>query len=222
MKSKNLILGLIIGTGLIASTGCNESDRNKINDTVSARAPTETPPGGAATGATIDRLARPALNEGLSINDATLNAFNNAPPSVHLSDAAKPVRDEAVATLTAFKKLGAALGTTAAPDPAVTAGAFLPDVMRIDTRLDIPPGKTAYNAATSGDKGMLTGGRKLEDDVMDITLSFLVAGDATGKSVKDGVSYAGSGGNMNQGHKFLNGQFSRGGQAQFPFVATPN
>ena len=138
---------------------------------------------GRAAGSQVDRLARPAINEGLNINDATLNAFNSVPPSADLSDAAAPVRAEVVNTLKAFGALGQKLGTTPAPAPEVIAGAFLPDVMRIDTRLSIPPGTTAYNAATSGSKGILTGGRKLEDDVMDVTLSFLVAGDATGKTV---------------------------------------
>ena len=123
----------------------------------------------------------------------------------------------------AFAALGKALGTTPAPSVSTTVGAFIPDVMRIDTRLSIPPGVTAYNAATSGSLGILTGGRKLEDDAIDITLSFLVAGDATGNTVKDNVSYAGVAGNPNQpGHQLLNGQTSRLGAATFPFVTTPN
>jgi hypothetical protein len=206
-------LGFAIG---VASCGGGGNANNSGNN------PGGNGRGGAAT-SQVDRLARPAINEGLSINDATLNAFNSVPPSADLSNAAKPVRDEAIKTLQAFGALGQKLGTTAAPDPAVIAGAFLPDVMRIDTRLNIPVGATAYNAATSGDKGILTGGRKIEDDAMDITLSFLVAGDATGQTVKDNVFYEGVQGNPNQpGHQLLNGQQARRGAATFPFVTTPN
>lgn len=221
MKSakRNYLLCALLGFGITTTTlsSC-DNDSNSSPAPISGTGSEEA----AASSTMVDQLARPALNEGLSINDATLNAFNSAPPSAHLSDAAAPVRDEVVATLVAFKKLGAALGTTPAPEPAVTAGAFLPDVMRIDTRVNAPVGKAAYNAATSGDKGMLTGGRKLEDDVIDITLSFLVAGDATGKTVSDGVTYAGNYRNSNQGHKMLNGQTARNGKATFPFVAAPN
>ena len=214
----------ILLASAIALTGLSCGDSNNKNQagSVAPNTPPTTPAAGQ-TSKQIDRLARPAINEGLSINDATLNAFNSVPPSADLSDAAKPVRDEAVATLKAFKALGQKLGTTPAPEPGVTAGAFLPDVMRIDTRVDIPLGTTAYNAATSGSKGILTGGRKLQDDVMDITLSFLVAGDTTGKTVQDNVSYWGVAGNPNQpGHQLLHGQTDRLGAASFPFVTTPH
>ena len=171
---------------------------------------------GEATGALgpdavqVERLARPAINEGLIISNDLLNAFNQVPPSADLSDAAAPVRTEAVTVIDAFDAVDGKDDTTAEG----VATAFLPDVMRIDTTVDIAPGKTAYNADVSGDKGILTGGRKIEDDVIDITLSFLVAGDATGQAVKDNVSYS-------QVHKLLYRQSARGGRAQFPFLATP-
>lgn len=172
---------------------------------------------GEATGALgpdavqIERLARPAINEGLIISNDLLNAFNQVPPSADLSEAAAPVRAEAVTVIDAADGIDGKDDTTAA----AVATAFLPDVMRIDTTVDIAPGKTAYNADVSGDKGMLTGGRKIEDDVIDITLSFLVAGDATGQAVKDNVAY-------NQVHKLLYKQSGRGGRAQFPFLAAPH
>lgn len=167
----------------------------------------------------IERVARPAINEGLIITNDYLNAFNMIPPSSDLTSAAAPVLAEATKTLLAFRKLGGNIG----PTPAQVVAAFLPDEMRIDTRVTIPVAKTAYNADTSGSLGILTGGRKLEDDVMDITLSFLVAGDATGMAVKDNVSYEGVAGNPAQpGHKFLYGQTTRHGEAQFPFLAQPN
>jgi hypothetical protein len=171
----------------------------------------------------IDRLARPAINEGLSVTDGSLNAFNSIPPSQDLSPQAAPVLAEDTKTLVAFANLGKALGTTPAPAATTIAGAFLPDVMRLDTRLSLPPGKTAYNGGTSGSLGILTGGRKIQDDVIDITLSFLVAGDPSGNTVKDNVNYLGVPGNPNQpGHKLLVGQSSITGPATYPFVTTPN
>ncbi len=145
----------------------------------------------SVNGKQVERLARPAINEGLIITNSFLNAFDRIDGKIDIP-AAKVVAE------------------------------FLPDVMRIDTRVNIPVGTTAYNADLSGDKGILTGGCKLEDDVMDITLSLLVAGDATGQAVKDNVSYAGAAGNRNQGHKLLSGQTTRLGPAFFPFLSRPN
>ncbi len=167
----------------------------------------------------VERLARPAINEGLVINNDLLNAFNSIPPSADLSPAAAPVLKEASAVIEATDLIDGKRDLTVA----AVAGAFLPDVMRIDTRKRIMPGTPAYNADVSGDKGILTGGRKIEDDVIDITLSFLVAGDASGKSVKDNVSYEGAAGNEAQpGHKRLYGQKGPGRAAYFPFLAAPN
>lgn len=162
-------------------------------------------------GQQVERLARPVINEGLVISNDLLNAFNMIPPSQDMSPAAAPVLAEASRSIEAFDMLD---GKDDMPVEAVVT-AFLPDVMRIDTSVDIAPGKPAYNADLSGDKGILTGGRKLEDDVFDITASFLVAKDPTGQTVKDNVSYAGTPGNPAQpGHKPVLGQF--------PYVPTPN
>lgn len=168
--------------------------------------------------AQVERLARPAINEGLVVTNDFLNAFNMIPPSADLTPVAASVVNEAANSIIAFDLLDGKTDTTVAQ----VATAFLPDVMRVDSRLAIAVGMAAYNANVSGDRGMLTGGRKLEDDVMDITLSFLVAGDATGAAVKDNVSYEGTPGNKNQGHKFLYKQTTRKGPASFPFLAKPN
>lgn len=171
----------------------------------------------------VDRLARPAINEGLIVTDAYLNAFNSIPPSADFSGPAAPVRTEAVASLNAFAALGTTLGTPPAPPALTIVGAFLPDVMRVDTRTTAAPGTASYNSSTSGSLGILTGGRKPEDDAMDITLSFLVAGDAGGNTVKDNVAYEGVAGNPNQpGHKMLYMQTARRGAAKFPFLSMPN
>jgi hypothetical protein len=93
----------------------------------------------------------------------------------------------------------------------------------VDVRTNAPPGTAAYNASTSGSLGILTGGIKPEDDVVDITLSYLIAGDLSGQTIQDHVQYEGVPGNPGQpGHKLLNLQNNRLGPAQFPFLAGPN
>ena len=201
---------------------------------------------GTVTFKQIERVARPAINEGLITTNAYLNAFNSIPPSADLSPAAAPVVAEAGATLTAFAHLGGDVQKV----PAVVAG-FLPDVMRIDTSVSIPPGTTAYNACLpnamveTNPPAILCGGRKLEDDVMDVTLSYLVFADPTGAKLQDQVYYAGAPASSpdtqtNQGHHKLYGQTVAasttstaglsgttyanvpGGAAQFPYLAVPN
>ena len=142
----------------------------------------------------VERLGRPAVNEGLIVSNAFLNAFNSIPPSQDLSNAAAPVRAEAKNSLLA-------LGNTSQRADTLLA-AFLPDVMRIDTT--IPSG---YVNAVNG-KGAPIAGRMLLDDTIDQTLSVLTNG-----AVKsDNVSYNGNG--PSQGHQPL--------VPQFPYLAFPN
>lgn len=94
---------------------------------------------------------------------------------------------------------------------------FEPDVMRIDTS-----GASGY-LTLCGDadsKPLLCGGRKLTDDVIDITYDYLLAGAAIDGSspaqfqalVSDGVSYDGN--NPQQGHPAISGSF--------PYSAPPH
>lgn len=174
----------------------------------------------------IERLARPAVNEGLIISNDHLLAFNSIPPTFDLrtdNTAVLAVLQEAATALGVVDALDGRLDFAPGFDSAVVGG-FLPDVMRIDTSKSIPPGTAGYNGAfelVDGRHPILTGGRKIEDDVIDITLSYLVAGDPSGNSVKDNVTYQGVAGNPGQGHKKLNGQSNYGGAAVFPFLAGP-
>ncbi|MEG4943045.1 DUF4331 domain-containing protein [Microcoleus sp. F4-D5] len=174
---------------LQAGSGANTFD---VWSTVSIR-------DGAGGFKQFERLARPAINEGLIVTPAYLEAFNNIPPRLDLSAAAAPVRQEAVATLNAVDLLDGRDNV----DPNAIAGAFLPDVMRIDTT------KTSGYASATNAQGSLIGGRMLMDDVIDITLGALV-----GSPVSDNVSYNGTPGNPAQGHKPL--------EPTFPYLALPN
>ena len=144
----------------------------------------------------VERLARPAINEGLIVSNDLLNTFNSVPPTADLSPAAAPIGAEAVRTLKA-------LGNDDARTNALLT-AFLPDVMRIDTTAPSGYGN-ALNA-----KGSPIRGRLIKDDVIDITLSVLTNGAITG----DNATYEGTPGNPAQGHKPLEGSF--------PYLALPN
>jgi Domain of unknown function (DUF4331) len=142
----------------------------------------------------VERLGRPAVNEGLIISQQFLAAFNSIPPTADLSAAAAPVRAEAKASLKA-------IGNTDQRADALLA-AFLPDVMRIDTTR-----KSGYVNAVNA-KGAPITGRLLLDDTVDQTLSVLTNGGIT----SDNVAYNGPG--PSQGHQPL--------VPQFPYLALPN
>jgi Domain of unknown function (DUF4331) len=144
----------------------------------------------------VERLGRPAINEGLITSNNLLNAFNSVPPTADLTPAAAPIGAEATRTLKA-------LGNNNERTNALLT-AFLPDVMRIDTT-----GASGYANALNA-KGSPIRGRMLKDDVIDITLGVLTNGAVKG----DNVSYEGTGSNPAQGHKPLEGSF--------PYLALPN
>lgn len=105
---------------------------------------------------------------------------------------------------------------------------FIPDVMRIDTSIASGyfSGPALCNGAAANSP-LLCGGRKLDDDVIDITYFYLLAGAAipTGLNgsqaaqaqatalVSDGVSFAGAANNPNQGHPAVS--------TTFPYSAPP-
>jgi hypothetical protein len=184
----------------------------------------------------IERLARPAVNEGLLFTNDFLNAFNSIPPTLDLATdnpAVLAVLTEASAALDLVDTLNGRDDFKEDFAHQVVAG-FLPDVMRIDT--SVVPGVNSIGYVSDfvlvGDEAnkaiMLTGGRKIKDDVADITLTYLVGGftdvaavlGGAPFSIQDGVSYAGAPGNPAQGHRPLHRE-TASGSAVFPFLATP-
>ena len=152
----------------------------------------------------VERLARPAINEGLVLTNDFLNALNSVGPDFEAAalaghqpqaDIAGPIVAEAIATLRA-------VGNSEERANALI-GAFLPDVMRIDIT-----GPSGYGNALNA-KGSPIRGRMILDDVIDITLSVLTDGAIT----SDNVSYEGPNANGSAHQPLL---------ANFPYLAAPN
>jgi hypothetical protein len=208
-------------SGLLAAmmvSGCSDTNTTTpATETSSNNAP-------AATHVQVEQLARPGINEALLRSNSFLGVYNAVGPAFIAAalanpngpegTAAAPVLAEAVDTLNLFTALDGAAGQTTA----AAVGAFLPDVMRIDTTLNVPVAGGAYAAALNN-VGSPVGGRKLTDDVIDITLSVLTGGAVT----TDFVPYYSPGnGNEGVGHQNLNGQAAANGPATFPFLAPAN
>ena len=153
----------------------------------------------------VERLARPAVNEGLVFTNDFLNALNSVTPAFEASALAgqEPAASTAGPIVGEVTRTLKALGNDDARTNALI-GAFLPDVMRIDTTAP-----TGYGSALNA-KGSPIGGRLLKDDVVDITLSVLTNGAIT----SDNVSYEGTPGNPAQGHDPL--------ISDFPYLAPAN
>jgi hypothetical protein len=158
----------------------------------------------------MERLARPAINEGLILTPALLDTWNSVPPAADTTPAAKPIADEATVVLKA-------LGNTQDQVDALFTG-LLPDVMRID--ISRPSGYAgtadAPLANVEPTKGIPAGGRMIEDDVMDTTL-FLIVPDKTAEAVpnlrSDSVAYDKPDANGHVHKPVLN---------DFPYIPAPN
>lgn len=140
-----------------------------------------------------EQIARPGINEALLFSQGNLAAFNRSQPSRSVPPA---VAGEVTRVLTA-------LGNSPARTTALI-GAFVPDVMRIDTT-----GPSGFANALNS-LGAPVRGRMLKDDVIDIALSVLTNGGVT----TDNVSYDGVPGNPAQGHQPLS--------TSFPYLAPAN
>lgn len=159
----------------------------------------------------MERLGRPAINEGLLITNDLLNTWNMVPPTADLTPAAKPIADEATAVLKA-------LGNNDAQVAALFK-ALLPDVMRIDTTK-----KSGYVGSAPGLLDNVTadlrpvGGRMIKDDVIDVTLLLAVPGGGPAATPianleSDNVSYDGPNANGSKHKPVLD---------SFPYLAAPN
>ena len=222
MKTKKLIslLGLVASAALLLAS-CSDSQIAAINP-VNAQV-------GGPNRTQVERLARPGINEALLFTNGFLNTLNAITPATEafLLDPAnagtQAVIDATPLLTEARTVLGLVNGTgTASATTTAQVNAFLPDVMRIDTTNAVGIATTAYSFELNA-AGSPVSGRKLTDDVVDITLSVLSLGTVT----SDGVPYyrPGAGtGSMNQsiGHQRLNGQATDFGSATFPFLAPPN
>lgn len=158
-------------------------------------------------GKQVERLAQPAINEGLIVTNDFLNTLNAVGPDCEAdalagrepcANAAAPILAEALRTLRA-------VGNSQAQALAI-ALAFLPDVMRIDTTQ-----KSGYARAVNTSGRPITG-RLLLDDVIDITLS-VVASNLPPAFRTDNVSYNGPN---------LGGTRHKPLLPAFPFLAPPN
>ena len=186
MKLKHLyLLGIVIVGAMSQGQSCGKKEDD------------DTP----ETWRQVERLARPAVNEGLVISNTNLNAWNSIAPSQDLGPDGTAVVNEVVAVLTALGNSPARIGDIAT--------AFLPDVMRIDTTI---VSGYASGAIPVGALGVVrpVGGRLITDDVIDITLSVLTNGGFT----TDNVSYLGAAQPAQPGHQAV--------LAGFPYLALPN
>ena len=220
---KKLLLS-VLASAAILSTGCGNDQGNFVFTGPAPVAPAEAQV--VASRTQVEFLARPGIGEALLFENSLLNTYNAVTPrfvAAALADAdsaegqaAAPIFGQAITVLDILENADGdgANGLTTTQ----IVGAFLPDVMRIDTTLSFPPGTPSY--ATFNSAGStLSGGRKLTDDVVDITLSVLTDGAVT----SDGVPYYRPAGNSNTaiGHNFLNGQTTEFGPATFPYLAPP-
>jgi hypothetical protein len=153
----------------------------------------------------VERLARPGINEALIVTNDLLNTLNSVTPDFEAAALAgrQPAAGAAAPIIAEASRTLQGLGNDADRTKALL-GAFLPDVMRIDTT-----GPSGYGNALNA-KGSPIRGRLLKDDVVDITLSVLTNGTVT----TDNVSYEGTPGNPAQGHDPL--------ISDFPYLAPAN
>lgn len=220
---KKLLLPIIACAALLA--GCGEDN----NDFVFTNpAPAQSQP--AVTNTQVEFLARPGIGEALLFSNDFLNAYNSVSPSfvrAALDDpnsaqgqAAGPIFQQAITVLNILENVDGNANNGLTTTQIV--GAFLPDVMRIDTTLAFAPGATSY-ATFNTNQTTLVGGRKLTDDVIDIALTVLTDGAVTTDNVPYYKPATGAGSaNPSIGHKLLNGQTTQFGPATFPYLAPPN
>lgn len=201
LNSKKLFLSLATTTLAFGFVACDPSK--------------STSPGSVSgTYVQVERLGRPAINEALIFQNANLNLWNSVSPSIDLTPAGGGIVTEAGGTLTAINSYATGQGLMPPPVSQVVSG-FLPDVMRVDTTKAFPGasatltsigGGMAYAGCLGATKAILCGGRKLRDNVVQITVNYLANGLNAGLA---GVTYD----PMTQGPPAL--------LTGFPYLAAP-
>jgi hypothetical protein len=168
-------------------------------------------PLGSRSGAVgqVERLARPVINEGLVVKNEFLNTLNAVSPRFEAAALAgqQPQADKLAPIAADIQTYLKALGNSTDEANKLIA-AFLPDVMRIDTTLpsNYSP---SIPASCLNALGSPVCGRKITDDVFDLTVSVLTKGAVTG----DNVSYEGPN---------LGGSSHKPVLGQFPYLPDPN
>lgn len=201
------------------AVGCGSDDADIINN-----------PNSGVSFRQVEQLARPAINEGFLFTNSFLNTYNAVGPAFIAAALANPAGPEGQAAAPVLAQAQTVIGliigvpgqTGAITTTAAAVGAFLPDVMRINADLAIPVATPAYSLANLNTSLSPIAGRKLTDDVVDVTYQALL--DAIPAAGTDNVPYYAPPGNTNPniGHNRLNGQGADFGTATFPFLAPAN
>jgi len=220
MKHSWKIAGIAASLAAVMMTGCSEDNTEPVATVQPANAQVQ-------SFVQVEQLARPGINEALLQTNAYMNIYNAVTPDFIRkalvagspeNTAAAPVLAEATQTLGVFAAL------PGAPTVATVVGGFLPDVMRIDTTLNLKPiagtEVQAYFHVNGNPAPSLVGGRKLTDDVIDDTVGYLTGGNVPGDKVPYYKPIGST--NPNIGHQHLNGQTTNFGPSVFPFLAPPN
>lgn len=159
----------------------------------------------------VDRVGMPLLSQIFLTTNTNMMVFNTIEPYEDLQVQGRDVQTEYKANMAKYVTAATAAGLTPLSVSAAT-DIFFPDVLRIDTNQT--SGFAMSTATTELGNIRLTGGRRIEDDVVDIMLSFILGSDTTGAAVSDNVSYDGAGaGSGLQGHNTL--------LPSFPYLAAP-
>ncbi len=157
----------------------------------------------------VERLARPVINEGLVVKNDSLNTLNRVTPGFEAAALAgqQPQVNVLGPIVGDIKTYLMALGNTS-DEADQLIRAFLPDVMRIDTTQASNYSPT-IPASCLNALGSPICGRKITDDVFDLTVNVLTKGAIKTDNVSyDGPNLGGS------GHKPV--------LSQFPYLAEPN
>ncbi|HEY3998626.1 MAG TPA: DUF4331 family protein [Candidatus Xenobia bacterium] len=249
------ILGVLGGsTLLIGCSGSGNNPSLNQFVFFPAPTPVVTTTAAAPTFTQVEQFGRPGINEALFITNAFLNGYNATQPQVDLQPANQNPPGPVIQSASGGNITLTALGTEAATTLtafATPAGdservldevrAFLPDVMRIDTTISSPVGTPAYgNGAAIVENGAIVSaatlgrtvpvlmpraGRKLEDDVIDTTLTVLTDGAVTSDNVFFNDTASAGAATHHLNHQTTsataNQNASEGGTATFPYLGPP-